>query len=196
MGWAEGREKALRQLREHREQGRVDEDILPLLDAINSVPWLYTTSSCSGRIQLAASPLPGDKGVMRILAKWHRPVNPGEVEAVIRATGEPNLWFAVHQPILHVAAESLEAARRVLVLARNTGFKHSGIQGLGGRYMVEIMSMEKLEAPLRLRGLDLIDPALLPYLVEAADKMLLRAKARLHRLEEAFKELAAQEKIG
>ncbi len=193
MSWRAGREKALRQLREHLSRGRVDEDIIPLLDAINSIPWLYTTSSCSGRIQLAASPLPGDKGVMRIIAKWHRPVNPAEVEAALRGTREPDLWLAVHQPILHVAAESLEAGRRVLVLARNTGFKHSGIQGLGGRYMVEIMSMEKMEAPLRLRGVDLIDPALLPYIVEAADKMLRRAKERLRRLEAAFAALAEEQ---
>lgn len=189
--WDSGRRRALAQLEEHLAAGRVDEDIVPLLDAINSIEGLYTTSSCSGRIQVAASRLPGDKGVMRVIAKWHRAVTPMEVEAVLAATPEPDVWFAVHQPILHVAAKTLELARLVLVTARNAGFKHSGIQGLGGRYMVEIMSMEKLEAPLRLRGIDLVEPPLLPYLVEAADAMLEKAKERLRRLEAAFTQLQA-----
>ncbi|RLE61167.1 MAG: hypothetical protein DRJ35_01205 [Thermoprotei archaeon] len=184
--WIAGRKKALNQLQEHMSQGRVDEDIIWLLNIINSNQNLYTTSSCSGRIQVAASPLPGDKGIMRILAKWHRKISPIELELVVTSTKEPNIWFAVHPPIFHIAAKDLETAKTVLNIARNNGFKHSGIQGMGKRYIVEIMSMEKLETPLRLNGIEMISVENYPYLVDAANKMLEKAKNRLKPLGDAF----------
>lgn len=153
---------------------------------INRNPDLYTTSSCSGRIQVAASHLPGDKGIMRILAKWHRKISPIELELVVSSTKEPDIWFAVHPPIFHIAAKDLDTAKTVLNMARNNGFKHSGIQGMGKRFIVEIMSMEKLETPLRLKGVEIIPMENYPYLVDVANKMLEKAKRRLKPLGEAF----------
>ena len=192
--WILGKKKALEQLKRHLEEGRVDSDIVWLLEIINRHPGLYTTSSCSGRIQVAASPLPGDKGIMRIIAKWHRKITPIELELAVGSSDEPNIWFAVHPPILHVAAQNLDLAEKVLHVARNNGFKHSGIQGLGKRYIVEIMSMEKIETPLRLNGVEIVSVEKYPYLVDAANKLLERGKARLKPLGTAF--ISLVENVG
>ncbi len=184
--WEKLRDKALSQLREHLLQGRVDPDIVDLLDLINSSGDYYTTSSCSGRIQLAACEHPGEKGKLRVLAKWHRPIRVEELVLALSCSPEPSIWFSVHPPILHIVARDLEAARRLLVHARNSGFKHSGIQGLDRRVVVEVMSMERLETPLRLRGVDLLGPWAYPMLVEAANTLLVRSKMRLRKLKELF----------
>ncbi|AKG38131.1 MAG: tRNA-wybutosine modification methyltransferase TYW3 [Infirmifilum sp.] len=184
--WNELRDLALKQLEEHKLQGRVDQDIVWLLDLINSSPDYYTTSSCSGRIQVAAGAHPGDKGKLRVIAKWHRIIQPEELTLVLSSTNEDNVWFSVHPPIFHVVARDLRAAKRLLVAARNSGFKHSGIQGLGKRIIVEIMSMEKIETPLRLHGIQIVGYDSLVLLVEAANQALLRGKRRLSRLAEVF----------
>lgn len=173
-------------MREHLLQGRVDPDIVDLLERINSSSDYYTTSSCSGRIQLAACEHPGEKGKLRVLAKWHRPIRVEELVLALNSSQEPSIWFSVHPPILHIVARDIEAAKRLLVRARNSGFKHSGIQGLGRRVVVEIMSMERLETPLRLHGMDLMGPWAYPMLVEAANKLLTRSKRRLEKLKELF----------
>jgi len=163
--------------------GRVDKDIIPLLRAINSLNEYYTTSSCSGRIQVVASELPGEKGLMRTLAKWHEPVEVVVIERVIRESAEPNLWFSVQPPILHIMCRSLEAAFKMLYVARSSGFKRAGIQGgKKGRYPVEIIGTERIEAPLRLHEVDIVPIERLPLLVEAANRLLLRSKERLKRL--------------
>lgn len=121
-----------------------------------------------------------------MLAKWHRPIEVYELEAVVEASNEENIWFSVHPPILHVVARDLPSARKLLVTARNNGFKHSGIQGLGKRIVVEIMSMEKIEAPLRLEGLPIVAVEAYPILVRTANELLLRGKGRLERLWKAL----------
>jgi len=185
--WLTLRRKALDQLELHKKEGRVDADILWLLDIVNSTESYYTTSSCSGRIQVIAGRHPGEKGRLRVLAKWHRPIAPEELLLVLNATSEENVWLSVHPPIMHIVARDIPSARRLLIAARNSGFKHSGIQGLGKRIVVEIMSMEKLEAPLRLKGSDIVSPEKYPLLVDAANELLLRGKSRLGKLAEAFK---------
>ena len=170
----------------------MDEDIVPFLELVNSLSDYYTTSSCSGRIQLAACEHPGEKGRLRVLAKWHRPISVWELLIPLDSSREPSIWFSVHPPILHVVARDMSAARALLVAARNSGFKHSGIQGLGRRIVVEVMTMERLEMPLRLGGVDVIQPWCYPRLVDAANRLLLRAKSRLENLRRVFEELSAR----
>ncbi|MEZ0346647.1 MAG: hypothetical protein ABWK01_08865 [Infirmifilum sp.] len=185
--WEELRRRAIQQLEEHKKDGRVDNDIIWLLDLINSTEEYYTTSSCSGRIQVSAGLHPGEKGKIRILAKWHRTIEAYELRHVIAASSEENIWFSVHPPIFHIAARDLKAAKRLLVVARNSGFKHSGIQGLKKRIIVEIMSMEKIETPLKLNGRLIIDYNSYELLLNVANLLLLRGKERLSRLALAFK---------
>ena len=79
--WELRKAEYLRRLEEDRRRGRLDPDIVDLLELLNSKLEYYTTSSCSGRIQVKACRLPGDKFEMIVVAKWHRPVEAWEVEA-------------------------------------------------------------------------------------------------------------------
>jgi len=189
--WTRRKEHFLRRLERERREGRVDGDIVPLLKVLNSLNDYYTTSSCSGRIQVVSAHLPGDKWRMVTLAKWHRPVSVEDVLSVIRGTDHPDLWFSVQPPILHVICRTPRAALALLRLARNSGFKRAGIQGARRqRYAVEIVGTERIEAPLRLNGIWVVREEAIPMLVEVANKVLLRGKARLDRLRRALSSLA------
>ncbi len=181
MNWERRKREALRRLRDHIGEGRVDPDIVSLLEAINELPFAYTTSSCSGRIQLYEAELPGEKFSLRSLGKWHSWVDGNELIGAMR--GE-NIWLAVLPPILHIYTCGLRASLHMLKLLRETGFKRACIMHLsreGG--FVEASGSERLELPLRLRGKDMLDAEGIMLIVEVANSMLGRAKARLPRLE-------------
>ncbi len=191
--WTSRKRAFLRRLERERRQGRVDEDIVPLLRAINALDDYYTTSSCSGRIQVVAAEFPGDKWNMVTLAKWHRPVEPEEVVTVVRHVDYPNLWFSMQPPILHVICRTPAAAIRLVKLARASGFKRAGLQGARkNRYPVEIMGTERIETPLRLSGVWVVREEALPLLVRAANMLLVRSKERIERLRRAIEALAAE----
>lgn len=183
------RERALRSLLRAIELGLIDADIIPLLSSINSLADYYTTSSCSGRIQLAATYLPGEKFIMLVVAKWHRPVSLGELQEVLDVCPHDNLWLSVQGPILHVACRNLDAALRLLTIARAAGFKHSGIMWVGERTMVELVASDRIEAPLKLNGKYVLRDETLTDFVERVNRVLLRAKERLAKFERTLESL-------
>jgi len=168
--------------------GRVDADIKPLLDVINSFNEYYTTSSCSGRIQITLNRLPGDKQNIITVAKWHREVKVEEVLSVVNELKESATeysWFSVQPPIFHVVARDVEAALNILNLARHCGFKHSGIQSVKKfRVVVEITGSERIEVPLFLEGVLIVKLEHLPVLVKIANELLLKSKEKMRRLQE------------
>ncbi|MCC6029371.1 MAG: hypothetical protein LM591_04465 [Candidatus Korarchaeum sp.] len=188
MGWEERKRAALERLRVHLAQGRVDPDILSLLDAINSLPFAYTTSSCSGRIQLYEARAPGEKFGMVSLGKWHSPVEPDEILSRMRGD---NLWLALLPPIIHAFTCSLEASIFLLKIMRGAGFKRACIMNLS-RPFIEARGTERLEIPLRLEGRDIVDPEGIRLIVGTANRMLSRAKLRISKLEVMLRDEASR----
>ncbi len=181
--WEIRRNEALSRLEEHLRAGRVDQDIVDLLRLINSLNYAFTTSSCSGRIQLYEAELPGSKFNMRTLGKWHRPISLEELKPLIR--GE-NLWMAVLPPILHMSVKR-GYEPRFLQLLRNSGFKRAGIISVSeDEAIVEASGTERLEAPLIVRGVQVYRDEALPLIVERANQLLLKSKDRLRRLKEVL----------
>lgn len=166
--------------------GRVDADIKPLLDAINNCENYYTTSSCSGRIQVTLNKLPGDKFDIVTVAKWHRCIETDELQQVLNeliADKTENAWFAVQPPIIHVVAKNLDAALDMLATARHCGFKHSGIQSIKKyKVVVEITGSERIEVPLIYNRLQLVNFESLSVLVDVANKVLTRSKEKMEKL--------------
>ena len=182
-----GRSKALQTLYRDLERGRVDLDLLPILSLLNSSPNYYTTSSCSGRIQVASTRIPGEKFKMIVIAKWHRPISVQELEGLLRFAAYPDIWLSVQGPILHVACKTMKDAVKLVNMARDSGFKHSGIQGVGRtRVMVEVLSAERVEAPLRLNGVEALNSEILEEFVARINEVLLKGKSRLRRLATAL----------
>ena len=77
--WYKDKEEYLAKLKEAIYLGLVDKDIIYLLFLINRFPYYYTTSSCSGRIQCSSSHIPGLKGEMDIIGKWHQKITVDKV---------------------------------------------------------------------------------------------------------------------
>ena len=178
--WLAKKKIAMDRLKRDIKLGRVDPDIVWILNLINSLEDFYTTSSCSGRIQITANRLPGDKFSLITLAKWHHIIKKDDFLRVVENSIEENLWFSVQPPILHIACKTLDTAIGMLRLARNNGFKHAGIQGITDtRIVVEITSTERIEVPIRLKGKYIISLKNLDELITVANNLLLRSKGRL-----------------
>lgn len=172
------RKKAfLDRLEKEASQGRVDGDIYQFLKRLNELPWLYTTSSCSGRILLASVRTPSyskGKGFTPI-AKWHRVVSTDEVRRAIEP--HDDVWMLVRGGILHISVSSAKRAYELISIAHRTGHKHSGIIAINrAGIIVEILGEERLDMPLKLGGREVVD---VESAVAAANNVLLLAKARL-----------------
>ncbi len=189
--WIRRRESTLAELRSHVEAGRVDEDIISLLNVINSLSYAFTTSSCSGRIQIYAASEPGDKFGIRTLGKWHSPITVGDLTRTLE-DGADSIWLAVLPPIIHVATCGVEAAFHLLDLLRSAGFKRAGIISASeDGITLEAIGTERMEAPLRLSGVDVLREDAIPLIVERANSLLIRSKGRIRRLEEVLVSEAA-----
>ncbi|WP_148882893.1 tRNA(Phe) 7-((3-amino-3-carboxypropyl)-4-demethylwyosine(37)-N(4))-methyltransferase Taw3 [Thermococcus aciditolerans] len=189
----EQKEKAMAGLRKALEGGKVDRDIIPLLEKINSLENYFTTSSCSGRISVMEMPHFGDKVNSVWLGKWHREVTVEEVLDAIGKHSKGQLWFLVRSPILHVGARTMEDAVRLLNLAIGLGFKYSNIKSVSHKkLLVEIRSTERMDVPLGADGELWVDEAYIERIVAIANSQVRRFKGKLKRLEEEIGGLTPQ----
>ncbi|AFK22377.1 hypothetical protein [Pyrococcus sp. ST04] len=181
------KKEALTSLQIALRRGEVDEDIIPLLQKINSMENYFTTSSCSGRISIMEMPNFGDKVNAKWLGKWHREVSFDEVLEAVKKHKEGQLWLLVRSPILHVGAKTLEDAVKLVNLAVSCGFKYSNIKSISDRKLiVEIRSTERLDVLLGEDGNLLVPEEYLRKVIEIANAQLRRFKEKLRRLEEAL----------
>ncbi len=130
--------------------GEADEEILHLLNRINSFPDLVSTSSCSGRVVLLDTPGLPEKGKCCFYRKWHRKVNEKEVdEAVNLHDGDSIIWFRVEPFILHISAKNMSSALSFLDLARSLGIRRGGIQSKGVHAInIEIQGTASMSFPI------------------------------------------------
>jgi tRNA wybutosine-synthesizing protein 3 len=112
---------------EDLEIGYLDEDLLPLLILINMNRDLYSLSSCSGRIVVSDSTFPWSREETSIVFKKHSTVEASEILNILSKPAVRRYWINVTGPIIHVSASSLASALEFLSIAREAGYKHSGI---------------------------------------------------------------------
>lgn len=187
IGWEEFKEEKYRKYQKAKSDGKIDQDIISLLDVINSNDRFVTISSCSGRIGVLDTPKAGDKLNSKFLAKWHHHVDPQEVVEVVKK-GRRTTWLIVNSPILHVACKDLQSAGELMDIANNNGFARSGMISLK-KNIVEISSHERMETPTSSREVRLLEEELLKVVVSFANGKLSRSKEKLSNLERALKEL-------
>ncbi|MEE9151283.1 MAG: hypothetical protein V3U20_05545 [Thermoplasmata archaeon] len=170
-------------------EGEVDEEILPIVEKINSNPDYFTTSSCAGRITLIEMPELGNKEAAEFLGKWHREV---EVEEVIaefsKAKDNTTVFLLAQSPIIHTRCRTLESAVKLRNLAVESGLKYSTLKSLTlnsknepVKVMVEILSSENIHVPLARSGRLFPDRDYLDFLVENANLALKKAREKLGR---------------
>ncbi len=182
MEFEERKRRFLERLKECIEKGEVDEDIIEVLEMLNSLENYFTTSSCSGRIILIR---PGKKKIdTEILFKSHRKVSFEEIKGILENLSEKydEIWLKVEPVILHVDCRDLESARKMLDVARESGWKRSGLMVIRPkRYLLELESTERLETIVSKDGRILPDEEYLRILIEKANERLERTKEKLER---------------
>lgn len=177
----------VKRLIEEGNQHRVDFDIYDFLLTFNkSLNDYYTTSSCSGRIALAKAPrlsYSKGSGLFKFVAKWHRPVTYSEIINVINEVGDGDVWLLVRAPIMHFVARDLNGALRILRIAREAGFKHSGIYSVThDGVVVEVQGEDRFEVPIVINGRLIVPTEELRRIVDVANETLIFGKFRLAHL--------------
>lgn len=172
-------------LLEERLVGYLDPGAEAVLEALNSIPQLETTSSCLGRVTVVEGPWPWERREeTRIVLKSHTGVTPGAI-ALIVARPLDNLWLKASGPIIHFRVHTRRCAEALLRVAREAGFKHSGAITLAGRpgcCVVEVVSPTEVTVPLKLGGRILLTGQALAEAVSRANGAVGEGRARLNRL--------------
>ncbi len=178
----DAKENALKSLHDACGHGKVDEGVLPILDLINKIEGFYTSSSCAGRIVLLQIPQIGDKRGARFLGVWHHTIEVDELRAASRKATTGLLWLLAQAPILHIGAETLQHADKMLKTAISCGFKNSAVKSLGKKIIIEICSTERLDAPIGRDACLFCDEKHLSLLVEISNEVIGRSQEKLGRL--------------
>ena len=143
-----GKTSALEKLQKAQKENKVDMGIQPILDIINSYDAYYTTSSCYGRIVLLEIPNIGNKKEAKFLGKWHRTIDVDELINASKYSKVGQIWLLSQSPIIHITANTIEAADRLLKTANACGFKNSGLKSIKRKIVVEVCSTERLDVPI------------------------------------------------
>ncbi|KAL6656615.1 hypothetical protein ACP70R_004395 [Stipagrostis hirtigluma subsp. patula] len=172
-------------------KGGVDAPIAPLLDALNSHPDLFTTSSCSGRVSILAQPLEGGGPKPKKKARgggWvyvsHDPADPDAVlEQLFGGSGSAEagneLVFRFEPMIVAVECRDAAAASALVAAAVGAGFRESGITSLQKRAMVAIRCSIRMEVPLGQTDELAVSPEYVQYLVKIANGKMEANKKRM-----------------
>jgi tRNA wybutosine-synthesizing protein 3 len=190
----DGKKIALEKLEKAKNNCKVDQDILPILNIINSSDKFYTSSSCYGRIVVLEIPKIGDKKNARFLGKWHRPIIYDELVSAFKNAKKGQIWILAQSPIIHLIAKTTNDADRILKVAYSCGFKHSGYKSLENKYVVEICSTERLDAPIGQDSEVFCKENYLKLLMNISNQILEKSKIKLDNFESKIKKHLSSDK--
>ncbi len=182
------RKKAIERWKKAKDKAEADDKIIDLVDFFNSKEDYYTTSSCSGRIVVCHT-RNDDKKFFNFLGKWHREVSIDEVADSINPVDEGILWFKMEPFILHICANNIEKAIKVVREAKKLGLKSSGIFQIKKRVMFQLIGEEWLSTPLGRYGTVLADEEMLELMVREANDKISKNFERMERLEQNLREI-------
>jgi len=180
----ESKERAMGALRKAMKSGEVDEKALPVIEKLNGVEEFFTTSSCSGRIVILEVPSIGKKVDARFLGKWDREVTVDDITDAIENAKKGEIWMLAQPPIFHVSVANMKKASELLGIAKQSGFKDSGIKHVGKRIVIEIKSTEEMDVPIGMDGKMMCGNEYLSLIVSVANEIMEKAEKKLEGLEE------------
>ena len=180
--------KAMEKLEEAKSEDLVDEGVIEVLNAFNSHPDIFTTSSCAGRLQLIVLPDIGRKDSVELWKTWHSPVEFEEVKEALDNLDIPPNSIVILQgqsPIFHVSCRTMELAQKFRGIVHSQGWKYSSlITGNEDKWVVEILSASRIDNLLFRDGvIDPPDDDRLKFIIEESNKILIKAQSRLEALE-------------
>ncbi len=152
--WSNRKARIWETLARERDVGYLDPGIESIVEKLNSIGKMVTTSTCIGRIAFIEGAKPWERTgeeSARIIFKTHHPIDTSTIERIV---GAPycNVWMRVSGPIIHTRTPDIECASHLIEAARRYGFKHSGIIAVNpsAGYAVELMSGVQYAFPLKL----------------------------------------------
>ncbi len=182
--WEEARKRAYARMREDIEIGYMDRDIVSLIEKFFKLPYVFTKSSCSGRVVAIDARYPWSREG-RIIFKVHRPVEPIELERLLGRPIIEKLWINVMGPIIHAVAKDFDSAMRVIRIAREAGFKHSGILSVNEEgWVVELTTGVRANLLAKVRNEIVLNTSSLDQVARTINDVLLEGKRKLKLLEE------------
>lgn len=163
------KQTAMGKLAKAAEKGEVDEPVRPYLKKINAHPDYFTSSSCYGRTLLIE--IHGPRKIdSKFIARWHRPVRPGEVIKAL-AAADGVIWLKFEPMILHVSCRDINAAQRILDVKKECGMKRGGIFNIApGRVQIELEGTQRLATLVKEGAKQLVDDAYLKKLVSLCNE--------------------------
>ena len=162
--------------------GNIDEPIVPLVDSINALENYYTTSSCAGRIVLLRTAVRREE--TEWLFKTHELADFRELQKSLLKLPAEEVLFKMESPIIHVVCRDMDSAMKFLYFAKEAGFKRSGIFSVGRKITLEIVSTERLDVPISVKGSLLVTEDYISYLVERGNELLSSAREKITKLHE------------
>jgi tRNA wybutosine-synthesizing protein 3 len=181
--WLKNRDRFYRRMLEDLYIGYLDPDILDLLLLFFRIDGVFPKSSCSGRITITDSEYPWRRRNSSVVFKSHYGITSSDLLYIIGQKPVYRYWIIVSGPIIHLSCISIGAAHRVLRIAREAGFKHSGVFSLSRKGItVELVSGVSMVSLIRDRDNIYIDLDMADGFVEKINDVFLRGKERLSEL--------------
>lgn len=154
--------------------GYIDNYISELCEKINSNPNYFTTSSCSGRITLVVDEDKKSKNVF--VFRNHDKVNFNQLKEHMLDSSKKIkkglIYFKQEPCFIVISCKSKEKQWYIFNEARNNGWKKSGILSINKKFLVELMSSERIEFPVIKDGKILVDDEFLKIVLDKANNNL------------------------
>ena len=162
---------------------KIDEKIASLCLLLNNHNDYFTTSSCSGRIVIVENE--EKKQPDLFLFRTHELISFEECKKVlekITIKSKKLIMFKQEPPLIVVACRNKESQWKLFSLARNNGWKKSGILSIDKKLLIELFSTEQLSFPIIDNGKILVSDDFLKVIVEKANKNLERGWKKIEKL--------------
>jgi tRNA wybutosine-synthesizing protein 3 len=186
MEFFEQKKKTLSKI-DKSKKGEIDSDILDIVNYINSKDNYYTTSSCSGRINII-SKKSGKKYDCDWLITSHDQIGFKELKLILEKPSEYKTWFREEPMILHVCCKNIVDANHFLKIAK-TIYKRAGIISIEKRIIVEIIGSEFMDTIISKDRKMLVSDDYIKVLIEEANLKLASNKTGLKRFYETLKKM-------
>jgi len=168
-------------------KGEIDVKVIPLITLINARKDMYTTSSCSGRIDLWVGN--GKKNQCEWLKVSHNFITEDFFNI---AYPSRLVWLRLEPFIMHICCKDLDVANALLEKAKKI-YKKSCILTAQNKIILEIRGSEAMEMPFALEGKVLFNGKR-SWLVEFLNEKMKRIEEGITKFEKMIISLTSSSK--
>jgi tRNA wybutosine-synthesizing protein 3 len=129
---------------------------------------------------------------VQYLFSSHKKIRYNKIKNILRAIKNKKIkndvWLRIDGAILHVASHNIKSAKKLLNMARDIGFRRSGIISLGkNRIVMELISTENIEAIVSKKGKLVIDEDYFKVLIMEGNKKLEKTWEKIDKLDKKIR---------